>query len=252
MLYLIMFKFGKVVLFFVLLYAFAKWGPAINFNTTTQPKGEPFVVSGVGKVSVAPDVAKVNLGIEENGQVLKQVQDSVNKKSQNLVSKLKALGISESDIKTVSYYVYPNYDYSNGSQKINGYRVSTGYEVTIKNFDKVNDVLTAAPDAGANIAGGVNFEINDDTKKAKLNEARVLAVKEAKDKADGLAKASGITLGKIINVSEDSNNPSPIRYATAPSMGLGGGTADKAIAQPDIQPGQTDISVTVSLSYEVR
>lgn len=241
---------GSVVLFFIFLFVFAKWGPSINFKTITQSSGQPFIVSGVGKVSVTPDIAKVNLGIEENGVSLKQVQESVNKKSKNLVSKLKSLDIPEKDIKTTQYFVYPNYDYANGGQKIVGYRVSTSYEVTIRDFDKVNDVLVIGPEVGANIAGGVNFEINDETKKEKLNDAREIAVKEAKEKAQGLAKASGITLGKIINISEDFGG-SPIRMYAPTSMD-GGLAESKSITQPDIQAGETDISVNVSLSYEVR
>lgn len=241
---------GTVVLFFIFLFIFAKWGPAINFKTVTQTAGQPFIVSGMGKVSVTPDIAKVNLGIESNGVVLKRVQDEVNTKSKNLVAKLKNLGINEKDIKTTNYYVYPNYDYQNGGQKINGYRVSTSYEVTIKDFDKVNDVLVLGPEAGANIAGGVNFEINDDTKKEKLNEAREIAVKEAKDKAQGLSKASGITLGKIINISEEMGGSQIRQYAVPMASGMA--LDSKSVAQPEIQAGETDISVTVSLSYEVR
>jgi len=242
---------GTIVLFFIFLFVFAKWGPAINFKSTTQNAGQPFIVSGTGKVSVTPDIAKVSLGIEANGPILKRVQDDVNTKSKNLVSKLKSLDIDEKDIKTTQYYVYPNYDYNNGSQKIVGYRVSTSYEVTIKDFDKVNDVLVIGPEFGANIAGGVNFEINEDTKKEKLNEARKMAVDEAKDKAEGLAKASGITLGKIINVSEEmGGNIYPRPYAVpmmAESLAV-----DKKVAQPEIEAGETDLSVSVSLSYEVR
>lgn len=242
---------GTVVLFFIFLFVFAKWGPAINFKSTTQNAGQPFIVSGTGKVSVTPDIAKVNLGIEANGIVLKRVQDEVNTKSKNLVNKLKSLDIDEKDIKTTQYYVYPNYDYNNGSQKIIGYRVSTSYEVTVRDFDKVNDVLVMGPEVGANIAGGVNFEVNDETKKDKMNEARTLAVKHAKEKAEGLAKASGITLGKIINVSEEMGSY-PIRNYAVP-MNVGGDVAlEKSVAQPEIQAGETDLSVSISLSYEVR
>jgi len=85
---------GSIILFFILLFVFAKWGPAINFSTTTQTKGEPFVVQGTGKSFVAPDIAKIDLGIEESGTDLKTVQDSVNKKSQSLVSQVEKLGIA--------------------------------------------------------------------------------------------------------------------------------------------------------------
>lgn len=108
----------SVIIFFVLLFVFAKWGPAINFSTTSQSKGEPFVVSGEGKSMVTPDIAKITLGIQENGQTLKRVQDDVNVKSKALTDAVKKLGITDKDIKTTSYNIYPQYDYSNINQKL--------------------------------------------------------------------------------------------------------------------------------------
>ena len=241
-------KAGAVIIFFILLFVFAKWGPPINFSTITQTKGEPLVVQGTGKSFTAPDIARVDLGITESGVNLKTVQDSVNKKSQDLVAQIKKLGVADKDIKTVSYYVYPQYDYTTPTQKITGYQVSTEYEVTVRDFTKINDLLATATSFGANTIGQVSFDLSDNIKNQKLNEARTEAVTEAKTKASGLAKAAGITLGKIINVSEET--PSNNRLYALPMAG--GGVADKAVTQPSVQPGTTEIDVTVSLSYEVR
>ena len=81
-----------------------------------------------------------------------------------------------------------------------------------------------------------------------MQEARDIAVTQAKTEATGLAKSAGITLGKVINVSE--TTPSNIRPLTMNA--LGGGTADKVVTAPSVQTGTTEIDVTVSLSYEVR
>lgn len=242
---------GAVVIFFVLLFVFTKWGPAINFSTTTQSKGEPFIVSGEGKVSVTPDVAKLSFGIQSQGQILKRVQDDVNTKSKTLTDAIKKFGIGDGDIKTTSYNVYPQYDYTNSSQRITGYQVSTNYEVTVKNFDKINDLIVAGTASGANIVGNISFDLNDSTKTEKTNEARTKAVADAKTKAEGLARAAGITLGKIINVSENQNqNIRPVAFALDKSaVSTGGGVP---VAQPDIQPGTTEIDVNISLSYDVR
>ena len=239
---------GAVIVFFILLFVFAKWGPAINFSTTTQVKGDPFIVQGTGKATVAPDIAKIDFGIQESGSNLKTVQDSVNKKSQDLVNQIKKLGIDAKDIKTLSYSVYPQYDYTTPTQKITGYQVSTEYEVTIRDFTKINDLLGAATSFGANTIGGVNFDLSDNLKNQKLQEARDEAVSEAKTKAAGLAKAAGITLGKIINVSE--STPSDIRNFALPTSGAG--LTEKSVTPPSVQPGTTEIDSTVSLSYEVR
>lgn len=242
---------ATVIIFFVLLFVFAKWGPAINFNTTNQTKGEPFIVTGEGKVSVTPDIAKVTLGIEETGSSLKTVQNSVNTKSKALTDAIKKVGIEERDIKTISYNVYPQRDYVSSTQNITGYRVSTNYQVTIRDFDKINEIMVAGTGAGANVVGTVSFDISDSVKTEKTNEARVKAVAEAKSKAEGLSKAAGITLGKIINISEGINqNARPVAYALEKSdLAIGGGTP---VTQPDIQPGTSEIDITVSLSYATR
>ncbi len=240
---------GAVIIFFILLFVYSKFGPSIPFSILSQQKGEPLIVQGSGKVSVAPDIAKVGLGIDQTGSSLKSVQDSVNQKSKKLVESLKKLGIDEKDIKTTSYNVYPQYDYSGVTQRITGYSVSTTYQITVKDFDKVNDLLVLATSEGANVVGGVTFEVNEETQKEKMQEAREMAVKEAKENAQGLAKASGINLGKIINISEDRNIPG-LRQYSIPVAG-GGGDA-KEIEKPDIQPGETELSVMVYLSFEVR
>lgn len=239
---------GSIIIFFILLFVFAKWGPAINFATTTQIKGEPFMVTGEGKVYVTPDIAKITVGIQEAGVSLKTVQDSVNKKSTQLADTIKKLGVKAEDIKTTSYNLYPQYDYQSVARRVTGYQVSTTYEVTIRDFDKINDIIVAATNAGANMEGSINFDINDSTKKEKLQEARKLAVEEAKAKATGLATSAGITLGKIINVSENqnSNRPQPL-YMTGKGV-----SQDVEITPPTIEAGQTEINVMISLSYEVR
>ncbi len=240
---------GSIIIFFILLFVYSKFGPSLPISVLTQTKGEPMMVSDTGKVTVVPDIAKVTVGIDEQGQNLKQVQDSVNKKSKALTDSLKKVGVNEKDIKTVNYNVNPEYDYQNQPYKINGYRVSTSYEIKITDFELVNDVLVLATESGANVVGNISFEVNEETREKKLQEAREMAVDKAKQKAEGLAKASGITLGKIINVTESMglDYPRPIAYAK--EMSLSSGDSPEVA---NVTPGETEISVTVNLSYEIR
>ena len=240
--------YKSIIIFFVLLFLYSKFGPSLPISVLTQTKGEPLVVTDTGKVTVVPDVAKVSLGIEDQSQTLKSAQDAVNRKSKTLVDALKKLGIDEKDIKTTNYSVYPEYNYESTPYRINGYRVSTSYEVKITDFDLVNEVLTTATESGANIVGNISFEVNEKTKEEYAQKAREEAVKLAKDKAEGLAKASGITLGRIINVSESEgvDYPRPIAFDKAVTMAAG------APETANVTPGETEIQVTISLSYEIR
>ncbi len=206
------------------------------------------VVTGEGKATAIPDIAKVSAGIQDSGTSLTQVQDSVNKKSQSLVSALKKLGIDDKDIKTTSYNIYPESDYESNPPKITGYRVSIDYEVTIKNIDKVNEALVTVTGAGANLVGNVSFDLSDEAETKALNEARGDAVEKAKKSAESLAKVSGVTLGKIVNISESqAGAPRPVMLLDK-AVGSGGGEP----ATPEIQPGVTEVNLSVSLSYEIR
>lgn len=231
---------------FVFLFISSRLGLKLPISVISQDRGQPLVVDGQGKVTVIPDVAKVTLGIEESGSSLAAVQKSVNQKSKSLVDSLKKLGIGEKDIKTTSYNVYPDYDYESRPQKITGYRVSINYEVKVKDFDKVNEVVVVATQNGANVVGNISFDVNEETKKKKLDEAREEAVKEAKDKAQSLARAAGVSLGKILNISEFPGFEPPTPFAL--KEGVGGIEP----ARPEITPGETEISVTVSISFEIR
>lgn len=241
-------RVSAIIVFFILLFVFAKWGPAINFNTTSQSKGDPLIVSGDGKVYVAPDIAKISVGVEEAGTSLALVEKSVNTKTQTLTDAIKKLGVDEKDIKTTYYSLYPQYDYSNSPNRITGYRISTTYEITVRDVDKINEIISSATSSGANMTGSVSFDLSDELKKEKLSEAREQAVSEAREKAEGLSKAAGISLGKIINISENQTGSPIVRpmYATdTVSLEKAGGGAA-------IESGQTTVEVTVSLSYEIR
>ena len=242
---------GAVIVFFILLFAFSKWGPAVPFSVLSQPKGEPMVVSGEGKSTAIPDIARVSAGIQASGPSLTQVQTSVNKKSQTLVAAFKKLGIEDRDIKTTSYNIYPQTDYQNDPPSVTGYQISVNYEVTVRDVEKVNEVLTSVTSSGANLVGGVSFDLSDDAKEKALDAARRDAVDTAKKNAESLAKASGVSLGRIINISESQQGgyPRPIYAMDAKTVGLGGGATPP---QPNVQPGTTEVDVTVSLSYEVR
>lgn len=237
-----------VLSFFVLLFIYSTIGPRLPISIITQQKGEPLIVTEEGKTTAIPDIAKISLGIEENGQSLKTIQENVNKKSKNLVSELKKLGIEEKDIKTSSYNVYPEYNYDSQPPKISGYKVSINYEVTIDNFDKVNEVIVKVTEAGGNTIGNVSFDLKDETKQKALDEAREIAIEKAKTKAKSLAKSAGISLGKIINISESENNLTAPRLSYAKeAAGL-----DQAITQPEIEAGETEISVNISISWEIK
>lgn len=232
--------------FLILLFSFTKlFGPIpFSVNSVTTQKSTTFDVSGEGKVYAVPDIASVTVGIQASGATVKVIQDQINSTINKVSEAVKQLGVDPKDIQTTNYNINPNYDYSAGGQRITGYIASTNLSIKVKQIDKINDVIDAATKNGANQVRGISLDIDDKTKLE--NEAREKAVADAKEKAENAAKVAGFKLGRIINYSENFGGfPRPIPMG-AVSMEV------KVQGTPtQIEPGSSEITGTVTLSYEI-
>jgi len=236
----------SIIVFFVALFAYTKLVGPIPFAVTSivTSKTDTFSVSGTGKVTATPNIASINAGVQESGSTAKDVQAAMNKKINAVTEAVKKLGIDEKDIKTTRYSVNPTYDYANGRQSIKGYSASTSIQVKIRETEKANTVLDTVTQAGANTIGGVSFSVDDTT--TYQNEARKLAVADAKAKAENAANIAGFKLGSIINYQESFTGDNAIRPMLAKVDMAGAGESTQ------VEPGTSEIEVTVTLSYELR
>lgn len=236
---------ATVVLSFVLLAFYTKFiGPIpLSITSVTTTKSDTFSVSGEGIVEVRPDVATVNVGVQVDGQTVKVAQESLNARINAVSEAVKQLGISDKDIKTTNYSIYPQYDYREGAQKILGYQASANLLVKARNLDRVNDVIDAATANGANQVGGISFDVDD--KEKFRDEARKKAVEDAKSNAQRASSIAGFRLGKIINYSE-STGGEPVPMLARTMEGVGGGKQET-----QVEPGVNEIRLTITLSYEI-
>jgi uncharacterized protein YggE len=214
------------------------WSTAATTNTVS--------FSGEGTVSVTPDIAAISASIVTQAADSKTAQDQNSTKSKAVTDFLKNQGIDEKDIKTSSYNVYPQYRYSTaGQQTISGYQVSQAYDVKVRDLDKVSTILDGLVSAGANQVNNLGLQV--DNPDAAQAEARQKAIDDAKKKASELQGQVGIKLGRIVNFSENSNgSPMPMYALDAKnqSAGMGGG--------PEISVGQNEVTVNVTITYQIK
>ncbi|MFY9462029.1 MAG: SIMPL domain-containing protein, partial [Candidatus Sungiibacteriota bacterium] len=168
---------------------------------------------------------------------------------------LKKSSVAEKDAKTVGYNIFPQYSYprpcrvlpclEDETPKIIGYQIRHTLAITIRDITKAGDILSGVVEAGANEVSSLEFAIDEpDALKA---EARKKAIDDARAKAERLAEGLGKRVGKIIDFSESGYFPGPIPFA-AEAFGKGGGAAPS----PEIQPGENEITVNVSVTYEFK
>jgi uncharacterized protein YggE len=205
-------------------------------------------VIGTANVSVKPDVARLNLGVEVTDTTVAIARGKAADAMTKLQAALKAKGVQEKDIRTQSLNITPQYTQSpdrNVPPTIRGYLVNNLVQVTVRNIDTTSEVLDAAVAAGGNAVrvNGISFTV--DQPEQFLSQAREEAVKNARARAETLAKAAGVTLGGARSVTESTNGglaPQPERALAAPT-GAGGSTP--------VSPGEQTLTLTVSVVYDI-
>src|SRR3990170_3498680 len=165
---------------------------------------------GKGEVSASPDIAAISFSVRESSKTMKAAQAVVTDKVNQSLKFLKDNGVVDKDIKTTNYNSYPKYDYSQmpcaqnycppGKQIMTGFEVSQNIEVKVRNIDDSGKIVEGLALAGVTDMNGPNFAI--DKEEEFKNEARALAIKDAKDKARTLAKDLGVRLVRIVSFSE--------------------------------------------------
>lgn len=209
-----------------------------------------------GKVLAKPDIAKVTFYVINQGEKAEAVQKENNERMQEAVTFVKDQGVEDDDIRTVQYNLSPEYDYTwcktssvkpytSCPPKIVGYKLDQGVQVKIRDFDKIDSIVGGLSEKGVNQISNVSFVI-DDTENYK-NEARIQALEKVEKRAKLLAKESSIKLGKIINISEGQEIYPVFRSVTMEEAGV---SSDELTAP--IEPGTQEISVTLTVIYELR
>lgn len=231
---------ANFAVFFLILLVYTKIAGPLPFsvNSVTTTKATTFDVTAEGKVSVKPDSANVSAGVSATGTTPTQVQEKINLIVNKVSSSIKSLEIDAKDIKTSNYNINPTY---NESQKINGYSGNATLTIKVRDINKAGQVIDAATEAGATNVASLGFDVADKTKFE--NEARKQAVDKAKKKAEDAAKIAGFRLGRIVNYSENFGGfPRPVPLSAE----------SKTLETPtNLEPGTEEISVTVTLSFEI-
>jgi len=210
-----------------------------------------FSVTGSGTVYAKADIANLGVGLKTGAkktaaEATKYSTDKMNE----IIQELKKLGIDEKDIKTTGYNLNPVYNWTEKTgQQLVGYEVSQNLTLKIRDLTKIGDVIAKTTEKGANQIGNISFTIDDEYE--LKNQARELAIEKAKEKALLIAGQSGMKLGKVKSVYENSDQLyAPMAYSNVKMDSAIG--AGESMVSPTIQSGQNEIKVEVSLTYEVK
>jgi uncharacterized protein len=242
----------------VLVAAFALGWVAVGGANLAQAQGPTQVVGvrsvtvvGEGSVSIEPDIARANIGVEVVQATVQEAVAEAREIMEAVLAALEEAGVAAEDIQTSGYNIWAERHFgemsrSNNEEQVR-YRVSNNVMVTIRNLEEVSEVLDAAIDAGANNIHGVNFVLDDPT--VVESEARQSAVENALAKAEELAELTGTEVGAVISISEVIGQGGGYfagNFAAGARDGLGGGGAGP------IAPGQLRLTMQLQITYELQ
>lgn len=205
-------------------------------------------VVGIGKVTVKPDLAILNLGVKTvNEPVAKTALDKNSKAINEVIKKLTDKGLKADDIQTSFYNLSPVYN-PNGTEVI-GYTAEQQLTIKIRNIQdqgekKIGEIIELASGAGVNQVYGINYDyLEIDLVK---QQARIMAINDGQKKARELSQQTGVKLGKIVGWWENYIT-NPIGAYGSMAYGQGGGGAS-----PLILPGVSEITIEMNISYLVK
>ena len=201
-------------------------------------------VTGTGSMNLAPDITLVMLGVEATSPSVTEARNEAATAMEAVVSAVKANGLTDEDIQTTSFNIWPQYDrqevVTNGVRStvrvLSGYTVSNDVVIKVRNLDAVGTIIDAVVDAGGDAAriNGIDFSIEDPG--AYTTDLREDAVNAAIENAKHFAALTGVTLGKLVYVTEVSDEPVvqgiaesrafALPAAAAPTTGISGGSLD--------------------------
>lgn len=205
-------------------------------------------VSGTGEVVVEPDTGYIELGITVVRPTVAAAREATAASATKLIDTIKANGVDAKDITTSSFAIYPEYTYprDGGQPTITGYQVSNSVSIKIRDLDAFSKVIDDATEAGGDDTrvNNIRFGLEDNQK--AIEDARGLAMADAKRKAEQLASAGGVNLGKPISISEVNVGSPELFYDGKVAAGVpatGGATP--------IEPGTGKVTVNVTVRYAI-
>ena len=215
--------------------------------TPTETVSE-VTVSASSTIRLVPDKATVSFGVTTQEQSTELAQSKNSEAVKNVIEVLTGRGVEEKSIRTTYYSMYPQYDWSDGEQRITGYNVTTTMSVQDQNIEDLGTLLSACVGAGITNIDNVSFLCSGYDE--AYRQALAQAIADSRLKAETLAAASGKTLGEIITISEGWQDTSS-RYGQASGIAFSVEEA-RDTAAPSLQPGETEIVANVTVAYRMK
>jgi uncharacterized protein len=208
-------------------------------------------VTGIGELSVKPDIAILSVGIVSQEKSVAEAQAKATAAITKVMKALTGSGIAEKDIQTGSFSINQQgrWDDQKQMEIVTGYRISNMLTVKVRAIDRIGSIIDSAVEAGGDLIRINNISFSVEEPSRYYQQVREKAMNAAKTKAEDLAKLGGVNLGKPTLIQENADyTPMYRAYANA----VDSIAAPAAMGSTPISAGETKITLTIQVTYSIN
>jgi uncharacterized protein YggE len=222
------------------------WRP---WESTVAPTTRKITITGQSTVKATPDEFVFNPSFERTGTDLTAMKNDLNSFGTKLLADVEKLGVTSSEV-TLDSSSYDSYytPTTDGTSQT----ITLQATITVPNKDLAQKVQSYL--AGTDAKGQLTAQSEFSTTKQKQLEdtARQQAIDDARKKADQTATSVGAKLGKVLEVSDQSNTGGGCGSGPALICPLASGTANNSISSLPVTPGTSEVSADVQVVFELQ
>jgi len=244
-----------ILMFMITLASYA----SLNFEKVRYANPTPATISvtGEGEILAVPDIGSFSFAVTADGADAATAQEASGTKINAILAYLKEQGIEDKDVKVQNYNLYPKWRYEErlcplGSYCPPGERVADGFEVSQSIAVKVRDtksagaIIAGVGERGATDVSNLSFTIDDID--ALRDEARNLAIADAKENAKVLAKQLNVRVVRLVGYYESGGSPEP--YMDLRTMAMD--KKESGFGGAEMPVGEQGTTVMVNVTYEIK
>ena len=212
-------------------------------------------VTGQATLEIPADVAQVSIGVESRETTVSAARQNAAAAMEKVLSAIKENGVSEDDIVTTNFNIYPQTIWVEVSDalgrhsepRITGYTVSNTVQITVRDIDNLSPVVDTAATAGGDLIRINSIQFTVDDSSAFGAQMRQQAAADALAKADVYARAMGVTLGQLVYLTEIGSDVPMARSFPQAEMAA----MDSGFKSTPISAGDVNLSVTVQAVFAI-
>lgn len=214
-----------------------------------SPPTRTIAVTGHGKVSVTPDEAHIQIGVQAMATTAREASASANQAMNEVLTALKSSGVAEQAIQTGYFSIRPEFEHNDGRQRRIGHAAANTVNVTITALDTLGAILDAVVDAGGDniLINNVAFAASEPVARQAHTNARQAALIDARKQAELIAQTMGITLGAVLTITTSNSTGIQPMQRGAQRMYAGAFNSGPA----PIQVGEMDVTDSVQVVFAI-